>query len=55
MCGEEQYVKKIWLGNLERRKSVISKMVPEEIGWEGVDWINLAVGRENWRSPEYSN
>jgi hypothetical protein len=31
------------------RKDFIIKIDLEEIGWKGVDWINLAVGRENWR------
>jgi hypothetical protein len=25
------------------------KMDLKEIGWEGVDWIHLVRGRENWR------
>lgn len=28
----------------------MSKMDLEETGWEDVDWINLAEGKENWRS-----
>ena len=30
------------------RKDVISKMDLEAIRWQDLDWINLAVGRENW-------
>jgi hypothetical protein len=33
----------------KHRKDFISKIDLEETGWEGVDRINLAVGRKNWR------
>ena len=25
-------------------------MDPPEVGWEGVDWIDLAQGRDRWRA-----
>jgi hypothetical protein len=32
-----------WLNNI--------KMDLREIGWDGMDWINLAQDREQWRTP----
>jgi len=26
------------------------RMIHREIGWEGVDWINLAQDRDQWRA-----
>jgi hypothetical protein len=26
------------------------KIDPREIGWDGIDWINLAQGRYHWRA-----
>jgi hypothetical protein len=37
------------LGRLIRRWKDNIKMVVREIGWEGVDWIDLANG-EQWRA-----
>jgi hypothetical protein len=31
-----------WLGNI--------KMDLREIGWDGIDWIDLAQDRDQWRS-----
>jgi hypothetical protein len=33
----------------KHRKDFISKTDLEESIWEGVDWINLAVGMKHWR------
>jgi hypothetical protein len=32
-----------WVGNI--------KMDLREIGWDGMDWIDLAQDRDQWRAP----
>jgi hypothetical protein len=38
------------LGRPKRRRMDKSKMDLREIGWDGVDWIDLAEDREQWRA-----
>jgi len=51
-----------WLENLKGRGRIGRprckwedniRMDLKEIGWEGVDWINLAQDRDQWRSLVY--
>jgi hypothetical protein len=39
------------LGRSRRRWMDNIKMVPREIGWDGMDWIDLAQDRDQWRAP----
>jgi hypothetical protein len=57
--GEKRYTYKILVGNLEekrplgrpRRRWVDNiKMNLREIGWNGMDWIDLAQDRDQWRA-----
>jgi hypothetical protein len=57
--GEKKNVYRILVGNLDgkrplgrpRRKRVYNmKMDLREIGWDGIDWIDLAQGRDQWRA-----
>jgi hypothetical protein len=38
------------LGRLRRRWVDIIKMDLREIGWDGMDWIDLAQDRDQWRA-----
>jgi hypothetical protein len=38
------------LGRPRRRWEDNIKMVPQEMGWEGVDWIDMAQDRDRWRA-----
>jgi hypothetical protein len=38
------------LGRHRRRWEVNIKMVLREIGWGGMDWIDLAQDRDQWRA-----
>jgi hypothetical protein len=38
------------LGRHRRRWVDIIKMVLGEMGWDGMDWINLAQDRDQWRA-----
>jgi hypothetical protein len=38
------------LGRLRRRWGNSIKMDLREIGWDGVDWIDMAQGRDQWRA-----
>jgi hypothetical protein len=42
--------KKIPLGRPRRRWVDNIKMDRREIGWDGMDWINLAPVRDQWRA-----
>jgi hypothetical protein len=53
--GEEECIKDI--GGKARRKETTGKtktynikMDLREIGWDGMDWINLAQDRDQWRT-----
>jgi hypothetical protein len=35
----------------ESRRADNIKMYLREIGWGGMDWINLAQDRDQWRAP----
>jgi hypothetical protein len=37
------------LGRPRRRWVENIKIVLRDVGWDGVDWINLAQDRDNWR------
>jgi hypothetical protein len=39
------------LGRPRRRWVYNIKMDLREIGWDGMDWIDLAQNREQWRAP----
>jgi hypothetical protein len=39
------------LGRLRHRWVDNIKMDLREIEWSGMDWINLAQGRDHWRAP----
>jgi hypothetical protein len=47
---------KFWLENLKERDNSSStwedniRMDLRDIGWEGVDWIYLAQGKDHWRA-----
>jgi hypothetical protein len=38
------------LGSLRRRWVDNIKMDLREIGWDGMDWIDLAQGKDRWRA-----
>jgi hypothetical protein len=38
------------LGILGRRREDNIRMDLREVGWEGVDWMHVAQGRDQWRS-----
>jgi hypothetical protein len=38
------------LGRLRRRWEDNVKMDLREVGWGGMDWINLALDRDRWRA-----
>jgi hypothetical protein len=38
------------LGRPSRRWEDNIKMYLEEVGWEGVDWIDMAQDRDRWRA-----
>jgi hypothetical protein len=38
------------LGRPRRRKEDNIKMDPREIGWGGMDWIDVAQDRDQWRA-----
>jgi hypothetical protein len=38
------------LGRPRRRRVDIIKIDLREMGWDGVDWINLAQYRDQWRA-----
>jgi hypothetical protein len=38
------------LGSLRHRWADNIKMYLREIGWDGVDWIDLAQDRDQWRA-----
>jgi hypothetical protein len=38
------------LGRLRRRWVNNIKMVVREIGWDGMDWIDLAQDRDQWKA-----
>jgi hypothetical protein len=38
------------LGRPRRRWEVNTKMDVREIGWGGIDWIDLAQDRDQWRA-----
>ena len=50
--------RRFWWGNLrerdhlgDRRRWVNNiKMDLQEVGWEGIDWIELAKDRDRWRA-----
>jgi hypothetical protein len=39
------------LGRPRRRWEDNIKMDLREVGWAGMDWINLALDRDRWRAP----
>jgi hypothetical protein len=43
------------LGRPSRRWKDNIKMYVQEIDSEGVEWINLAQGRDQWQTCEYDN
>jgi hypothetical protein len=36
--------------NLRTRHTVVTTDPPREIGWDGVNWIDLAQDRDQWRA-----
>jgi hypothetical protein len=38
------------LGRPRRRSVDIIKMDLREVGWDGVDWVNMAKDRDQWRA-----
>jgi hypothetical protein len=57
--GEKRNAYRIWVGKPEgrrplgrpRRRWVDNiKMDLSEIGWDGVDWVDLAQDRDHWRA-----
>jgi hypothetical protein len=57
--GEEEYIYRILLGKPEGKRRVgrlghgwvdIIKMDLRELGWGGMDWIDLAQDRDQWRA-----
>ena len=37
-------------GRCRRRREDIIKMDLEEVGWDGMNWIDLALNRDRWRA-----
>jgi hypothetical protein len=61
--GEKRNAYRILVGNPEgkrqmgrpRRSWVDNiRMDLGEIGWDGVDWIDVTQGRDQWRAPSYT-
>jgi hypothetical protein len=57
--GEKRNAYRISVGNLERKRPLGKprrsredniKMDLREIGWDGMDWIDLAQDRDQWRA-----
>jgi hypothetical protein len=57
--GERKNADRILVGNLEGRRPLERprrrwldniNMDPREIGWDGVDWIDVAQDRDQWRA-----
>jgi hypothetical protein len=54
--GESRNIYIVLLGNVKERDHLEdlmsvennSKINPEEIGWEGLDWISIAEDRDKW-------
>jgi hypothetical protein len=44
------HLKGLWGRRLRRRWVDNIKMDLREIGWDGVDWIDLAQDRDQWRA-----
>jgi hypothetical protein len=42
------------LRRLRRRWEDNIKMDPREVGWGGIDWIDLAQDRDRWRALVYT-
>ena len=42
------------LGRLMHRRENNIKMDLTEVGWEGIDWIDLAQDRDGWRAVVYT-
>jgi hypothetical protein len=38
------------LGRHRRRREDNIKMELQDVGWEGMDWIDVAQGRDRWRA-----
>jgi hypothetical protein len=54
--GEKRNACRILVGKPEGRPRWVDdiKMDLREIGWDGMDWINLAEDRELWRALVYT-
>jgi hypothetical protein len=39
-----------WAGNIKMDIMKIIKMDLREVGWDGMDWIDLAQNRDQWRA-----
>jgi hypothetical protein len=56
--GEKRNIYRILVGKPEgmrplgrpRRRWVNNIKIEIEIGWDGMDWIDLAQGRDHWRA-----
>jgi hypothetical protein len=57
--GENRNAYRIFVGKPERKRPLVrprrrwldnTKMDLREIGWDAVDWIDLAQDREQWRA-----
>jgi hypothetical protein len=57
--GEKMNARRILMGKSERKRPLgkprrrwvnNNKMVLKEIGWSGMDWIDLAQDRDQWRA-----
>jgi hypothetical protein len=42
------------LGRPRRRREDNIKINLREVGWGGIDWIDLAQDRDRWRAPVYT-
>jgi hypothetical protein len=49
--GEKMNAYRILVGGPRRRWMDNIKMDLREIGWDGVDWIDMAQDRDQWRAP----
>jgi hypothetical protein len=48
--GEKRNAYRILVGKPEGRRSLGRPRRLREIGWDGVDWIDMAQDRDQWRA-----
>jgi hypothetical protein len=48
--GEKRHAYRILVGKPDGRRSLGRPRRLREIGWDGVDWIDMAQNRDQWRA-----